>query len=624
MKQLAVRRALFAYLMLLIPIGWISTRFDPYQIDGDAVSYMDIADLLHAHQWAGAVNAYWHPLYPACLALAQIILHPSRMNELGAYYTINYVIFLAEVVAMLFFLTALDQLRAKMNFTNVKPLLSLNAMRLLGLSMVVIVSQRELSMGKVRTDSLLMTLMLAAFTMLMKALAKESLVFAPLMGLFFGLAYLTKSFAFLVALLSIVVMMLFQAWIQRRSLGRVMVSGALALAVFAAVAGPYVTVLSLQKHRFDFGDSGSLNYAWFVNGTQSMHLEPWHTDRFGSSSVNLVHPEKQLLTSPEIYSLRAEPYGTYPDWFDPTYFNERIVPHVNLHLLIRQYGRSLWWLCRYFVDHLEPLILLALMLVFGARFGFTDWRRECFWAPMIGIGLSIWGIYGMVHIEERFLTLAYLVIVMPLFAALNVPAGETTSGDKSGESWMPHVAVAMVALIAFLALGESLRIGLENRRSEIYEQLPHPWYSKQVFGAALGLAAIGVKPGDEIACMGVECVGSSYLARLAGVRILTEIPNDSHRHLFEEFEGLPNRQQVYDIVKEQGAKVLLARFDPGVMTGRTPASSGWVRLGETDFYALPLNLPQYVPNHTPLTLPWPRTGQFYDVTGSTSRNKNAY
>jgi hypothetical protein len=114
------------------------------------------------------------------------------------------------------------------------------------------------------------------------------------------------------------------------------------------------------------------------------------------------------------------------------------------------------------------------------------------------------------------------------------------------------------------------------------------------------------------------------LARLAGVRILTEIPNDSRRHLFEEFEGLPNRQQVYDIVKEQGAKVLLARFDPGVMTGRTPASSGWVRLGETDFYALPLNLPQYVPNHTPLTLPWPRTGQFYDVTGSTSRNKNAY
>ena len=38
-------------------------------------------------------------------------------------------------------------------------------------------------------------------------------------------------------------------------------------AVFAMVAGPYVAALSMQKHRFDFGDSGSLNYAWFAGGT---------------------------------------------------------------------------------------------------------------------------------------------------------------------------------------------------------------------------------------------------------------------------------------------------------------------------------------------------------------------
>jgi hypothetical protein len=30
---------------------------------------MDIADLLHAHHWAGVVNGYWHPLYPALLSL---------------------------------------------------------------------------------------------------------------------------------------------------------------------------------------------------------------------------------------------------------------------------------------------------------------------------------------------------------------------------------------------------------------------------------------------------------------------------------------------------------------------------------------------------------------------------
>jgi hypothetical protein len=314
------------YLALLIPIAWLATKFDVYQMDGDAMAYMDIADLMRGHHWAGVVNGYWHPLYPACMALAQRLFHTTRMNELHAYYVLNYVIFLASVVAILGFVSALDKLRKRMTpnadqNAGVSPLLGLNALRLLGVALVVIASQRELSMGKVRPDLLLQALLLAAFAMLLQALATESLIFAPLLGVFFGLAYLTKSFAFPVALLTIAVMVIFQAWLQGRRAARVAVGGVLALVVFAAVAGPYVAALSKQKHHFDFGDSGSLNYAWYVSGTDKMHIEPWMTDSFGSASVKLVHPEKQLLAQPGIYSYRAEPYGTYPAWFDPTYFH---------------------------------------------------------------------------------------------------------------------------------------------------------------------------------------------------------------------------------------------------------------------------------------------------------------
>jgi hypothetical protein len=291
MAQTVGRKLLIVYLVLLAPITWLASRFDPYQIDGDAVSYMDIADLLRAHKWSGAVNGYWHPLYPACLALAQIISHATRWNELSAYYAMNYVIFLAQVVAMLFFVTALDRLRAKMSGTIQTPLLSLNVLRLLGLGLLVIASQRELSMGKIRPDALLQALMLMAFAMLLESLATESFFFAPLMGFFFGLAYLTKSFAFLIALLSIAVMVLFQMWIQPRSVRRVAMNGVLSLLVFVLVAGPYVAALSHQKHRFDFGDSGALNYAWYSGGTEKMHLEPWMTKSFGSATVHLIHPE---------------------------------------------------------------------------------------------------------------------------------------------------------------------------------------------------------------------------------------------------------------------------------------------------------------------------------------------
>ncbi len=362
-----VRKLLIVYLAILVPIGWLATKYQPFLLDGDAVSYMDIADLLHAHRWAGVVNGYWHPLYPAVLAAAQIVFHPTRWNEIPAYYFANYIIFLLELVAMVAFVYALDRLRTRTQLSNNTPLLSRDALALFGCALVVISAQRELATGFVRPDALLQALMLLAFAMLLNALATESLVYAPLMGLFFGLAYLTKSFAFVVALLSIAIMAIFQLWLQRRAITRVISNAALALVVFGIVAGPYIAALSHQKHRFDFGDSGALNYAWYAGGVEKMHLEPSMTSSFGPATVHLVHPEQQLLAKPGIYSYRAEPYGTYPDWFDTTFFNERIIPHLDAPVLLRRDARNVVLVVRYLFNHPEAWILLILFLVFGAR-----------------------------------------------------------------------------------------------------------------------------------------------------------------------------------------------------------------------------------------------------------------
>jgi hypothetical protein len=608
-----VRRLLIVYGLLLLPIAWLAAKFDPYQMDGDAMAYMDIADLIRAHHWAGVVNGYWHPLYPAAIALADSLLHVTRWNELHVEYLLNYAIFLASVVAMLAFVSALEALRKRM-WPNVdqdvhwSPLLGLNALRLLGLGLLVIASQRELSMAKVRPDALLQALMLAAFAMLLRSLATESLVFAPLLGLFLGLAYLTKSFAFLVALLAIAIMVVFQGWLQGRRLGRVAASGALALVVFGLIAGPYVAALSKQKGRFDFGDSGALNYAWYVSGTDKMHIEPWMTDSFGSASVKLVHPEKQLLAQPGIYSYRAEPYGTYPAWFDPTYFHERIVPVFNAKRLLHRDARNLVLSLRYVLNHPEALVLLSLLLVCGARFGWRGWKQTGFWLPMLLLGLAMWAIYGLVNIEERYVTLAYLLIVLPGFAMLRSPASLT--GELAGTGrWRPATATMLVALLAFLALGESLRVALEQRRLQSGAGLPAAWYSPSIYGAAKALNELGVGQGDAIACMGTTaCLNDPYWMRLADVRVLTEVYNPDARHLMLEFAALPNRQQVYDVLKAEGAKVLVASFDPGEMTQADGAAGGWVRLGDTSFYAYPLNIAAPAPN-APAKLQWNTTGQ---------------
>jgi len=594
-----LRRTLLVYLALLLPIAWLATRFSPYNVDGDAVAYMDLSSLMLHHRWAGVVNAYWHPLYPALLAFGHMVAHPTRANELGVYYTVNFVVFLAEIAAMLAFTSALDRLRTRMAVPGTTPLLSLNTLRLLGLGLLVIATQRELGFDKIRPDALLQALILSAFAMLMFALASESLLYAPLMGLFLGLAYLTKSFAFVVAILSITILVTFMAFIQRRSFGRALSGGALAAIVFAAIAGPYMAALSHQKHRLDFGDSGALNYAWYASGTEKLHLEPNQPQRYGNAAVHLIHPDQPLLSSPGIFSYRAEPYGTYPDWFDPTFFNERITPHLNLPVLLHRDLRNAVLVVRYLFNHPEAWVLLTLLLVLGARFRFGHWRRNGFWLPMLLLGVAVFAIYGLVNIEERYVTLAYLTILLPLFAALSAPAQPLESDTPL---WLPHLASAMVLLLAFTSLGQTLRIALQTRRS--LASLPHTWYSPEIFGAAKGLAALGVQPGDQIACMGTKaCVYDHYWARLARVRILTEVYNSNSTHLFSQWSALANRSQVEAVLNAQHTSVLVAYFNPADLpstaSSPTPAVLGWHRLGTTNFYALPLSVTPLPPVSEP-------------------------
>jgi hypothetical protein len=230
---------------------------------------------------------------------------------------------------------------------------------------------------------------------------------------------------------------------------------------------------------------------------------------------------------------------------------------------------------------------------------------------MILVGLAMWVLYGLVNVEERYVTLAYLAILLPIFAVLRVPQPEADEFGTTPSSWLPSAATAMIVLLAFLAAGESLRLALEQRRYET--PLPHPWYNAEMFDAAQSLQQLGVQPGDQVACMGgYACLNQNYWARLAGVRILTEVYNPNP-NLFEQWAGLPNRAQVLDILRQQDAKVLVAQFDPASLGGDPAAAQGWIRLDGTDLYAYPLTLRDTltpganIPSSTPATLPWNTT-----------------
>jgi hypothetical protein len=88
------------------------SRFAPALIDADAIAYTDLSDAIRGHHWPAIVNAYWHPLCPAALALSQIVLHRSLADELSAYYTANVAVLLLLALAVIVVSESLLKLRA--------------------------------------------------------------------------------------------------------------------------------------------------------------------------------------------------------------------------------------------------------------------------------------------------------------------------------------------------------------------------------------------------------------------------------------------------------------------------------------------------------------------------------
>ena len=577
-----LRRFFPVYCVLAALLTFGYALYDSYQIDGDAVAYMDIGDYLRAHQWAGIVNGYWHPMYPALLALGHTLFHATLATELHAYCFVNFGIFLLGMAAVVWFTDAISGSRSEVRGSSY--LLDRYAMRYLGLALLVIASQRELSLGKVRPDALLQAFLLFALAALLRHLATGRLRYAALMGAALGCAYLTKSFAFVVALLSIAVLAAFRRlWLKHKA-ARVIPAALVAFVCFAAVAGPYVAALSHRHGRFDFGDSGSLNYAWLVGGTEKMHLQPYMTSQFGSAEVHLKHPERELLRSPQVLSYAELPYGTYPDWFDATYWNDRIKPHFRVRDDLPHAARNCLLVGRYLLNHPEALLLLALLLVLGARV--TPGGKpgaNAFWLVPLLLGVVIWGIYAIVNTEERYLTVAYLAIVLSVFAMLRTPEMESRISN------LPSLASALVLLLALLAAGGSLRTVLEDRRQLALLGYPGGWYSAKMNDAAQSLSEMGVRPGDSVACVGtVACVRDPYWARLAGVRVLTEI-YDKDTPLYPFLANLPNRELAIATVRGQGAKVLVGDFGVARVSDSDPFFRNWRQLDNTTLYALPLN-----------------------------------
>ena len=557
----------FVLLCLLGGLGY--ARYDFYLMDGDSVSFMDIADGLRSHHLQTALNSYWNPGYPVLLAAAQVLAHPSRWHELQVYAYVNWLIFAASLGSAVYMVGGLVELQERFNPQGLEDAaMSPLALRYAAVGLMMLSFERELRIGYMRSDSLLLLFFLLAAGLVLRLQAGGRMWLYAALGLVLGLAYLTKSFAFLPSGFLFTGILVFGLTRKGAARRRIAGGAVLAGAVFLLVTGPYIVGISRQMGHFTTGESARLNYTFFVDETPRWH--EWAHQNLGHAGGVFVHPEIMLMDSPPVFSFRNHPFGTLPLWFDPAYFTSGIKPHVWLPGHVKRLMRCSQLLALWIVNHPEGLLLLGVLLAAGARL--RRERRDLWpWLVLPGWGLLMLGIYFPIDLQERYMTAMLVLIVVPLLAMLR----------RQGSDTIVAVGNGTAMLLATIALLASFQEVLNMRRQLHLVGRTSGFYSHEMFGAAEGLVAMGVMPGDGVGCMGGQaCYRDPYWARLAGAQIMGEIEVPDAVPTNVAWNSFPNRDAVVSALRSQGIRAIVT-----AMPGVTAVPAGWRQLDGTSYFA---------------------------------------
>ena len=590
MNPSRLRKFALLYPVLLILCGIGYAKYDSYRIDGDAVAFMDIADALRAHDFALVINGYWNPMYAGTLAIGQSIAHPSRVNELQIFYWMNFWIFVACIFACIYFVRSLVLLRERYGAnTTTPPVLSPPALTLLALALLFFGFQRELSLGAVRADALLLFFIFLAASFLLRLQATQRFLFYPLLGIALGLAYLTKSFAFLPSAFLLTTIFVFGLTRKSTQRTRILSGAILAGILFATIAGPYILAISKQRGRFTTGESARLNYSFFIDNTGRWH--EWHSGDLGHATATFKHHEQLIVDTPPVYSYARHPIGTYPLWFDPSYWTDTLQPHFWLKGHILRFLRNIVVFIRFLVGHLEALVVLAVLLLTGCFF--PRQRRD--WLPFLPVallGLLMIAIYFPIDLQDRYLTGAFLLFLLPLFAMLRSSSATKTSTQPSTQTptqpftQTTAIASALTLLLAGLAVADAAADLGFRRRTLSTTGYPRGAYSKEIYPAAQGLNDLGIGYGQTVACFGdAACYTDHYWARIADtpIRAEIEVPDGGDPNAFWQANAA-HHDEIIAALRARNITAIVGYFEP---SGNIPA--GWHQLGTSDVYAYPLN-----------------------------------
>lgn len=590
-------RAFFWF--VAVALGALHAWATRHVMHPDGISYLDMGDAYLRDDWGMAINACWSPFYSWILGLAMFVLKPPPYWEFSVVHLVNFIIYVGALGCFDFFLCKLLRYRRKQTTSSSgdgRVILPEWVWLALGYTMFIWSSIDLITIWAPTPDMCVAAFVyLASGIILRIRMGYASWLTFALLGVVLGFGYLAKAPIFPLAFIFLGVSM-FSVGNLRRAVPRVLI----ALLTFLSVASPFIAALSMTKGRLTFGDTAKLNYAWFVNGITS--YAHWQGEPSGSGIPR--HPTRKIFDVPAIYEFGTPIGGTYPPWYDPSYWNEGIVPHFNLSEQIRalmlnakNYYHIFFYLqmdvvstgkivppprntYHHILACLQGGLIVGFFILFymGLRgwLGIKDIAKH--WCLLI-LAIAAFGMYSLVHVEARYIGAFVLLLWAGVFSGVRF--------DDSQESRKRVVYVTIAILtIMWTTIGGTT---IQETRSTVCDLIkgmdastPHVQWQ-----VADGLKRIGVQPGDKVASIGNSM--GAYWARLARVRIVAETPFKDVDSFWAADHLVKSR--VMETFARAGAKAIVAEKLPDYVS-----KTGWQRIGKTDYYAYILPGEENAPN----------------------------
>lgn len=536
---------------LAIVLGFLQAWARRFDVNQDAVCYLDIGNAYFRGDWAVAINGYWSPLFSWTLGLALWIFRPSPYWESTVAHLANFVLFLFAFWCFEFFFREVTASRRNGNSDGSaaeEAGFSQVSWMAFGYVLFLYSSLEWIGLRYIWPDTLMTAFLYLAAGLLVRARrAPTKIVPYVLLGAVLGVGYLAKTPMFVLAFFFLAACAISST--PKKTIPRT----ALAFVVFFVIAAPHIVAISQIKGRFTFGESVASNY--------TVRL-PILSRLIGTPAPPKV--QKRIFTSPAVYSYEGPANVTYPVWLDPTGWGRESVTgearsgerpedrpnwRVNLedfYLLFKEQGAPI-------------TALLALLLLSGA--GWRVWK-DLFgnWFVLLPAAAGI-AMFVVAYVRPRYVAGLTVIIWLGLISGVRLLRVD----------WQRRAA-ACVLLAAALALTLGLAKSAGSSLSLIVASKGNDYWK-----VADGLRQMGLKAGDRVAL--ASYLRTVYWARLGPYPIVAEVNlGDTAKFLSASPEVA---EGVRKAIAETGARAIVTDVDP-----TRHSALPWRRIGDTEYYAV--------------------------------------